>query len=74
MTQRKWYSLADKIWSPSNLALAAGAVLANHGAAGVDHQSCEQFAEHLEEEWEQLGDAMRRHRYHVRLAGTEACR
>ena len=64
MTQRKWYSLADKIWSPSNLALAAGAVLANHGAAGVDHQSCEQFAEHLEEELEQLGDAMRRHRYH----------
>jgi group II intron reverse transcriptase/maturase len=64
MTQRKWYSLADKIWSPSNLALAAHAVLTNHGAAGVDHQSCEQFTEHLEDELEQLGEAMRRHRYH----------
>ena len=46
------------------MALAAASVLTNHGAAGVDHQSCEQFAEHLEDEWEQLGDAMRRHRYH----------
>jgi len=61
--QRKWYSLADKVWNPANLALAAAAVLANQGAAGVDHQSCEQFAEHLGEELDRLGRAMREHRY-----------
>ncbi|PSR21819.1 MAG: group II intron reverse transcriptase/maturase [Sulfobacillus benefaciens] len=64
MTQRKWYSLADKVWSSSNLALAAGAVVKNHGAAGVDHQSCEQFAEHLDEELEALQNRMRQHDYH----------
>ena len=61
---RKWYSLADKVWNPTNLALAAAAVLANHGAAGVDRQSCDQFAEHLGAELDRLGQAMREHRYH----------
>ena len=61
--QRKWYSLADKVWNPANLAMAAAAVLANQGAAGVDHQSCDQFAEHLGEELDRLGQAMREHRY-----------
>lgn len=61
--QRKWYSLADKVWNPANLALAAATVLANQGAAGVDHQSCNQFAEHLGEELDRLGQAMREHRY-----------
>ena len=61
--QRKWYRLADKVWNPANLALAAAAVLANQGAAGVDHQSCDQFAEHLGEELDRLGQAMREHRY-----------
>ena len=60
---RKWYSLADKVWNPTNLALAAAAVLANHGAAGVDRQSCDQFAEHLGAELDRLGQAMREHRY-----------
>ncbi len=61
--QRKWYSLADKVWNPANLAMAAASVLANHGAAGVDHQSCDRFAEHLGEELDRLGQAMREHRY-----------
>ena len=61
--QRKWYSLADKVWNPANLAMAAAAVLANNGAAGVDHQSCDQFAERLGEELDRLGQAMREHRY-----------
>ena len=61
--QRKWYSLADKVWNPANLARAAAAVLANQGAAGVDHQSCDQFAEHLGDELDRLGHAMREHRY-----------
>jgi len=61
--QRKWYSLADKVWNPANLALAAAAVLANQGAAGVDHQSCDQFAEHLGDELDRLGHAMRERRY-----------
>lgn len=61
--QRKWYSLADKVWNPANLALAAAAVLANQGAAGVDHQSCDQFAENLGDELDRLGHAMRERRY-----------
>ena len=61
--QRKWYSLADKVWNPKNLAMAAASVLANRGAAGVDHQSCDQFAEHLGDELDRLGQAMREHRY-----------
>ncbi len=61
--QRKWYSLADKVWSPANLAMAAAAVLANNGAAGVDRQSCDRFAEHLGDELDRLGQAMRAHRY-----------
>ena len=62
-SQRKWYSLVDKVWNPANLALAAAAVLANQGAAGVDHQSCDQFAEHLGDELDRLGRAMWEHRY-----------
>lgn len=61
--RRKWYSLADKVWNPTNMALAAAAVLANNGAAGVDRQSCDRFAEQLGEELERLGQAMREHRY-----------
>lgn len=61
--QRKWYSLADKVWNPGNLAMAAAAVLANRGAAGVDHQSGDQFAEHLGDELDRLGRAMQEHRY-----------
>ena len=60
---KKWYSLADKVWHPSNLAKAAAAVLANHGAAGLDHQSCVQFGEHLADELAALGLALREHRY-----------
>jgi RNA-directed DNA polymerase len=60
---KKWYSLADKVWRPSNLAKAAAAVLANQGAAGLDHQSCEQFAEHLADELDGLSRALREHRY-----------
>ncbi len=60
---KKWDSLADKVWHPSNLAKAAAAVLANHGAAGLDHQSCVQFGEHLADELATLGLALREHRY-----------
>ena len=64
MVVRKWYSLADKVWNPQNLARAAAAVLSNQGSPGVDHQSCGHFAEHLEEELLDLGQALREHRYH----------
>ncbi len=43
--------------------MAAAAVLANQGAAGVDHQSCDQFATHLGDELDRLGQVMREHRY-----------
>ena len=47
MAERKWYSLADKVWNGSNLSRAAASVLANAGRAGVDHESCLRFEEHL---------------------------
>src|SRR5437588_2661408 len=38
-----WYSLSDKVFSAANLRAATAEVVANKGAAGVDHVSVEQF-------------------------------
>jgi len=43
-----WFRLIDKVWSPRNLLASAGKVLANGGAAGVDHVSVEEFERDLE--------------------------
>jgi RNA-directed DNA polymerase len=39
----KWFSLIDKVYAPANLAAAFTRVAANDGAAGVDHQTVEQY-------------------------------
>ena len=39
-----WFSLIDKVYSPANLTAAATKVVANRGAAGVDHVNVERFA------------------------------
>lgn len=46
----KWHSLMDKVYTPEHLKLAAYRVIANDGAAGIDHQSCDQFAKELDAE------------------------
>ncbi len=63
MAERKWYSLADKVWNGSNLSRAAASVLANAGRAGVDHESCLRFEEHLGDRQEELGRQLQTHQY-----------
>jgi RNA-directed DNA polymerase len=58
-----WFSLIDKVWSPANLAASLGRVAANAGAAGVDHVTTEQFAEHQEDNLHRLHDDLRRNAY-----------
>lgn len=49
-----WFSLIDKVYWEGNLQAAFAAVAANHGAAGVDHVTIEQFAARLPENLEHL--------------------
>lgn len=45
----RWYSLMDKVCKLPNLRAAFQRVNANRGSAGVDHQTVEMYALHLEE-------------------------
>jgi RNA-directed DNA polymerase len=45
----KWFSLIDKVYNGANLVSAWEQVRRNHGSAGVDRQSIEQFTEHSDE-------------------------
>jgi hypothetical protein len=47
---RKWHTLIDKVLSELNLFCSAGNVRGKKGAAGVDRQTVEDFAEHEREE------------------------
>ena len=46
----KWHTLIDKVHSEMNLFCSARKVLAKQGAAGVDRQTVDDFAEHEREE------------------------
>jgi RNA-directed DNA polymerase len=59
----KWFSLIDKVYEPRNLKAAYEQVRRNKGSAGVDHETIEQFAEHLEENLEALSRKLREGRY-----------
>lgn len=59
----RWHTLIDKVYDPDNLIGAAISVLANQGAAGVDHQTVEDFQAHYLEEVRRLGEALRTDRY-----------
>ena len=59
----KWYCLIDKVFAPKNLAAAWAKVRSNRGAAGVDHQSVEQFGKNAEQYLKELGDELRSGRY-----------
>ena len=50
----KWHSLIDKVYALPNLRRAFARVKANHGAAGVDHVTVEEFERDLEANLEKL--------------------
>jgi RNA-directed DNA polymerase len=59
----RWFSLIDKVYAPSTLALAWTKVRANRGAAGVDGQSIERFAARAGEYLSELSEALRNGSY-----------
>jgi RNA-directed DNA polymerase len=58
-----WFSLMDKVYAPANLAAATAKVVANRGAAGVDHVTVERFNSHADAELRKLGEQLRQGRY-----------
>ena len=54
----KWHSLMDKVYALPNLRRAFEHVKANHGAAGVDHVTVEEFGRDLEANLEKLSHAL----------------
>jgi RNA-directed DNA polymerase len=54
-----WFSLIDKVYSDGNLASAAAKVVANRGAAGVDHVNVEAFADRMDENLKKLQEQLR---------------
>jgi RNA-directed DNA polymerase len=59
----RWHTLGDKVYQPGNLLLASYHVLGNGGAAGVDHQTVEQFQERHREELQRLEEDLRTEAY-----------
>lgn len=55
----KWHTLIDKVFSELNLFCSAGKVLGKQGAAGVDRQTVEDFAEDQRQELGRLREALR---------------
>lgn len=62
----KWHTLIDKVYNPLNLFSASESVLGNEGAAGVDHQTCDQFRERQLKELVRLEDELRQQKYQPR--------
>ncbi len=50
----KWHTLRDKVSGSLNLSCSAKKVLGKNGAAGVDRQTCSEFAEHERAELDRL--------------------
>src|SRR5688572_32746988 len=55
----KWFSLIDKVYEPANLRSAYQQVRRNRGGAGVDHETIEQFGQHLDKNLETLSRVLR---------------
>jgi RNA-directed DNA polymerase len=55
----KWFSLIDKVYRPETLKAAWNKVKANGGAAGVDGESVQRFAERAELYLEELSTALK---------------
>lgn len=59
----KWFSLIDKVYRPETLKRAWQSVASKGGASGVDRQSIESFGLHADRYLQELGEALRTHRY-----------
>jgi RNA-directed DNA polymerase len=59
----RWHTLIDKVYMPLNLYNASESVAGNEGAAGVDHQSVQDFVAHRQEELKRLEDSLRADTY-----------
>jgi len=59
----KWHTLIDKVFAERNLYTAISKVVANGGAAGVDHISTAEFEAHRTEELARLTEALRTDSY-----------
>jgi RNA-directed DNA polymerase len=59
----KWFSLIDKVYADLPLFVAARKVVANEGAAGVDHETTEMFANHQQANLERLQRELRTNSY-----------
>jgi len=55
----KWHTLMDKVYGSLNLSCSAKKVLGKNGAAGVDRQTCSEFAEHERAELDRLQEELR---------------
>jgi len=62
----KWHTLIDKVCSSLNLFCASAGVLGNAGAAGVDHQTVEQFRDRQRLELSRLEEELRQEQYQPR--------
>lgn len=62
----RWHTLIDKVYNPLNLFSASSKVLDNEGAAGVDHQTTEQFQERQLTELVRLENELRTQKYQPR--------
>ncbi len=59
----KWHALYDKVMSERNLNLSAGKVVGKEGAAGVDHQTVEEFWTNNREELSRLQQELKDETY-----------
>lgn len=59
----RWHTLIDKVYGPLNLYTSSSKVLGKAGAAGVDHQSTEEFEAHRREELARLHEDLRTDKY-----------
>ena len=58
-----WFRLSDKVWLSRNLESAWHKVLANRGAAGVDHMTVNAFGQNAEAYLKKLSDELRMDHY-----------
>ena len=59
----KWHTLIDKVYAPRNLFAASRKVTGKDGAAGVDHQTADDFAANSREELDRLHEHLRSGNY-----------
>jgi RNA-directed DNA polymerase len=59
----RWHTLIDKVYQPVHLWMSSLIVLGNQGAAGVDHQTVDDFQEQDLVETQRLADELRTERY-----------